>query len=236
MAPYRALPWSKLFCGICHSRHSIDGTPANRNERRRGASASEIEEAVIGSSRAETLNYDLCGDEAEGQAIAAVDVAICHAGTAPIESRLILAFAKVPDHAQSAVTSTEGCDCFVLRCKASMLAGNSASRVPHRPRLAPLVGIGCPGIINAGGSIERGAQDLPGNRESSKLNLPRAVQEAVPEIGEHETIVVMQNDAVVQGLSELPRMQDGKRWAVLTIGTGLGNASFANRAPQEKKD
>jgi predicted NBD/HSP70 family sugar kinase len=102
-------------------------------------------------------------------------------------------------------------------------------------RLAPLVGIGCPGIIDADGSIARGAQNLPGNWESSKFNLPRAIQEAVPEIGEHETIVVMHNDAVVQGLSELPRMQDRKRWAVLTIGTGLGNASFANRAPQKER-
>jgi hypothetical protein len=46
----------------------------------------------------------------------------------------------------------------------------------------------------------------------------------------------MHNDAVVHGLSELPRMQDRNRWAVLTIGTGLGNASFANRAPQKVKD
>ena len=103
-------------------------------------------------------------------------------------------------------------------------------------RLAPLIGIGCPGIIGAGGMIERGAQSLPGNWESSKFNLPRTVQEAVPQVGEHESIAVMHNDAVVHGLSELPRMQDRNRWAVLTIGTGLGNASFANRAPQKVKD
>jgi hypothetical protein len=40
----------------------------------------------------------------------------------------------------------------------------------------------------------------------------------------------MHNDAVVQGLSEVPFMQDVARWAVLTIGTGLGNARFTNRA------
>jgi hypothetical protein len=45
----------------------------------------------------------------------------------------------------------------------------------------------------------------------------------------------MHNDAVVQGLSEVPFMQDVKHWAVLTIGTGLGNARFTNRqAPQKK--
>jgi hypothetical protein len=39
----------------------------------------------------------------------------------------------------------------------------------------------------------------------------------------------MHNDAVVQGLSELPRLSDRRRWAVLTIGTGLGNARFSMR-------
>jgi len=38
----------------------------------------------------------------------------------------------------------------------------------------------------------------------------------------------MHNDAVVQGLSELPFMRDVSHWGVLTIGTGLGNASFTN--------
>ena len=37
------------------------------------------------------------------------------------------------------------------------------------------------------------------------------------------------NDAVVQGLSEIPYMQDVAHWGVLTIGTGLGNARFTNR-------
>jgi hypothetical protein len=42
-------------------------------------------------------------------------------------------------------------------------------------------------------------------------------------------VALLHNDAVVQGLSELPFMQDVKRWAVLTVGTGLGNASYTNR-------
>ena len=41
--------------------------------------------------------------------------------------------------------------------------------------------------------------------------------------------LVMHNDAVVQGLSEVPFMREVKRWGVLTIGTGLGNARFTNR-------
>src|SRR5262245_530103 len=103
--------------------------------------------------------------------------------------------------------------------------------------LAPVIGIGCPGRIDEDGSIEEGAQNLPGNWESSRFNLPSAVREAIPEIGGHETLVVMHNDAVVQGLSELPFMRDYERWGVLTIGTGLGNARFTNRrkAPAEKR-
>ena len=42
-------------------------------------------------------------------------------------------------------------------------------------------------------------------------------------------MVLMHNDAVVQGLSEVPHMQDVERWGVFTIGTGLGNALFTNR-------
>ena len=100
--------------------------------------------------------------------------------------------------------------------------------------LAPVVGIGCPGIIDKDGSIERGAQNLPGNWESNRFNFPSYIKEKIPCIGEHETIVVMHNDAVVQGLSQLPFMQERDNWGVLTIGTGLGNAHFTNRAKKAK--
>jgi hypothetical protein len=49
------------------------------------------------------------------------------------------------------------------------------------------------------GSIEAGAQNLPGNWESSRFNLPTQLCEAIPRIGDHETTIVMHNDAVVQG-------------------------------------
>jgi hypothetical protein len=96
-------------------------------------------------------------------------------------------------------------------------------------KLAPFVGVACPGVIESNGSIKKGAQNLPGNWESSKFNLPGSLIGAIPQIGEHDTVVVMHNDGVVQGLSEVPFMQDVKRWGVLTIGTGLGNARFTNR-------
>jgi len=96
-------------------------------------------------------------------------------------------------------------------------------------KLAPFIGIGCPGRIDADGSIEAGAQNLPGNWESNAFNLPASLREAIPEIGENETTIMMHNDAVVQGLSEAAFMQDVKAWAAFTIGTGLGNALYNNR-------
>jgi hypothetical protein len=96
--------------------------------------------------------------------------------------------------------------------------------------LAPFIGIACPGKIEEDGAIAKGAQNLPGNWESSRFNLPGRLFEAIPSIGEHDTTILMHNDAVVQGLSEVPFMADVKRWGVLTIGTGLGNARFTNRA------
>jgi hypothetical protein len=98
--------------------------------------------------------------------------------------------------------------------------------------LAPFIGIGCPGSIEPDGSIDRGAQNLPGNWESDAFNLPQKIREAISSIGEFETVVVMHNDAVVQGLSEVPFMRDVSRWGMFTIGTGLGNARFTNREDQ----
>jgi hypothetical protein len=110
-----------------------------------------------------------------------------------------------------------------------MLKDLIATAENERFRLAPFIGVACPGIIKSDGSIAKGAQNLPGNWESSKFNLPASLVEAIPRIGEHDTAIVMHNDGVVQGLSELPFVQDVKRWGVLTIGTGLGNARFTNR-------
>jgi predicted NBD/HSP70 family sugar kinase len=105
-------------------------------------------------------------------------------------------------------------------------------------KLAPFIGVSCPGVINEDGSIEKGAQNLPGNWESSKFNLPASLIEGIPSIGDHDTAVVMHNDGVTQGLAEVPFMQDVEHWGVLTIGTGLGNARFTNRrnGKDAKKD
>jgi predicted NBD/HSP70 family sugar kinase len=110
-----------------------------------------------------------------------------------------------------------------------MLTGLIGRAEKEKLDLAPFIGVGCPGLIEEDGSIDRGGQNLPGNWESSRFNLPEELRAAIPSIGGHETMVLMHNDAVVQGLSEVPFMQDVTNWGVLTIGTGLGNARFTNR-------
>jgi len=117
-----------------------------------------------------------------------------------------------------------------------MLKGLIAAADSEGLKLAPFIGIACPGVIDGDGAIEKGAQNLPGNWESSKFNLPASLVEAIPQIGDHDTAVLMHNDGVVQGLSEIPFMQDVERWGVLTIGTGLGNARFTNRRKDKDKE
>jgi predicted NBD/HSP70 family sugar kinase len=99
-------------------------------------------------------------------------------------------------------------------------------------KLAPFVGVGCPGQIDEHGSILKGGQNLPGNWESEGFNLPAALAAHLPRIGGHEPFILVHNDAVVQGLSEVPNMGDVTHWGVMTIGTGLGNARFTNRGDE----
>jgi len=96
-------------------------------------------------------------------------------------------------------------------------------------KLAPFVGIGCPGLIDERGTIVSGGQNLPGNWEGEGFNLAAELAGRLPRILDHEPVVILHNDAVVQGLSEVPGMTDVSHWGVLTIGTGLGNARFTNR-------
>lgn len=101
--------------------------------------------------------------------------------------------------------------------------------------LAPLVAIGCPGLIAYDGHIERGAQNLPGEWHRQKFHLPTVVRNGLGDIAGRRVAVIMHNDAVVQGLSEFSRMRDVRRWGVLTIGTGLGNATYEWRDSAVKK-
>lgn len=94
--------------------------------------------------------------------------------------------------------------------------------------VSPWIGVGCPGVIERDGSIDRGAQNLPGDWERPGFHLPSLLEERLGSIAGRRCRAVLHNDAVIQGLSEVPSMRAEEAWAVLTIGTGLGNASFVN--------
>ncbi|HEX4892696.1 MAG TPA: ROK family protein, partial [Hyphomicrobiaceae bacterium] len=104
-------------------------------------------------------------------------------------------------HADEDVTRTE-----TIKHLGKLLHDLLSEARKAKVTLAPVIAIGCPGAIETDGSIAKGAQNLPGNWESSRFNLPVAIQEIIPTIGDHETLVVLHNDAVVQGLSQLPWM------------------------------
>ena len=96
-------------------------------------------------------------------------------------------------------------------------------------KLAPFIGVGCPGLIDEHEIIVTGGQNLPGNWEGEDFNLPAELARRLPRLEGHEPVVIMHNEAVIQGLSEVPNMKDVQHWGVLTIGTGLGNARYTNR-------
>ena len=143
---------------------------------------------------------------------------------APDLTRVAVDASELWRHRDDQPTRDEAVDRIV-----AMLNGLIKRATKEGLRLAPFIAVGCPGLIAADGSIERGGQNLPGNWEHKDFNFPALVRAAIPRIGNHETYIVMHNDAVVQGLSEAPFMRDVERWGVMTIGTGLGNARFTNR-------
>ena len=147
-----------------------------------------------------------------------------NAKRAPDLSRAAIAHFEIWRHSEDKPSREQAVDRLV-----KMLEGTIAKAHKEHMKLAPLIAIGCPGEIDGDGSINAGAQNLPGNWESARFNLPALIRDRIPDIGKHETVILLHNDAVVQGLSEAPFMRDVKHWAVLTIGTGLGNASFENK-------
>ncbi|MDK1374507.1 MULTISPECIES: ROK family protein [unclassified Sinorhizobium] len=132
-------------------------------------------------------------------------------------------------HADDKPSRTTAIERLISMVERLIAKADKADLVP-----APVIGLACPGVIDADGSIARGGQNLPGgNWESEHFNLPAEIKEAIPQIGEHETFVIMHNDAVVQGLSQVSFMQDVSGWGILTIGTGLGNAHFTNKRERD---
>ncbi len=110
-----------------------------------------------------------------------------------------------------------------------MLRASIAEGEKQGAKIAPLIGVGVPGTVLEDGTLEGGVLNLPGDWKSPDFDLAARLRSMAPEISGEPTEVVLHNDAVVQGLSEVPFMSDVKRWAVLTIGTGLGNAVFRNK-------
>jgi hypothetical protein len=149
-------------------------------------------------------------------------------GRAPLKPK-VLDF-MIWEHADEDVDREHAVNELVLMLRKLV---KRASR--ERVRLAPFIGIGCPGRVRFDGSIDRGAQNLPGNWEAKHFNLPTHLSEEVTIDRRHRTVAFIHNDAVVQGLSEIPAMRDIKHWAIMTIGTGLGNAKFTTRRPLKKE-
>ena len=144
---------------------------------------------------------------------------------APDLSRSKVCKSELWRHADDKPTRTEAVERMVGMLQAAIKRADKRGL-----RLAPFIGLGCPGLIRDDGSIAKGGHNLPGDWEHKKFNLPELLRDAIPAIDGHEVTVLMHNDAVVQGLSEVPFMRDVEHWGVMTIGTGLGNARFTNRA------
>ena len=125
-------------------------------------------------------------------------------------------------HADDAPSRREAIDRL-----AGMLNGLVAQARTLRIDLAPLIGIAIPGEIESDGKISAGAQNLPGDWETP-FDVPAELARRLDTIGGKPAQVLLHNDAVAQGLGERRRMRKYKRWGVMTIGTGLGNACYTN--------
>src|SRR5258707_1249863 len=53
-------------------------------------------------------------------------------------------------------------------------------------KLAPFVGVACPGLIDERGTILRGGQNLPGNWEGEDFNLPHEIAGRLERLAGHE--------------------------------------------------
>lgn len=111
---------------------------------------------------------------------------------------------------------------------ARLMAALAADAVSAGLQLCPVVAVGTPGRVEPDGRITTGAENLPGDWHDERFRVHEALAAALRAEGLQDISVLLHNDAVVQGLSEAAFQRDVARWAVLTIGTGLGNARFTN--------
>ena len=88
----------------------------------------------------------------------------------------------------------------IYRERMRQVDGDPIGAVPSRNK--------CPGPIREDASIEKGGHNLPGNWEHKGFNLAQLLCRAIPAIDGHNVVVLMHDDAVVQGLSEAPFVRD----------------------------
>ena len=94
-----------------------------------------------------------------------------------------------------------------------MLKGLIAKAEKEGYKLAAFISIACPGVIKSDGSIEKGAQNPPGNWETAS-SICRQVSSKVSLRSASTTRPLScTTTASCRGLSEVPFMQDVKRWA-----------------------
>ena len=112
-------------------------------------------------------------------------IALRHAVADDLSAAVVVA-SDVWAHAAEGPSRDEAVRQIVCMLRA-MVAGAEARGL----RLAPVVGIGCPGLIRGDGSIARGGHNLPGDWEHPGFNLPQEIAAALPELGGAPTHVVL---------------------------------------------
>lgn len=166
------------------------------------------------------------------QAFLAVDIGGTNIRCGIVEPRLASdrtgGQARVLEHAQWRHAGDPPDRDAAMRRLGAMLNGLSAHARTRGIDLAPFVGIACPGEPDRAGHLRAGTQNLPGDWDAEDFFLAQALGEWLEPVRGCAPRILLHNDAVVQGLSERPRMRNLRRWGVLTIGTGLGNAAYTN--------
>lgn len=115
---------------------------------------------------------------------------------------------------------------------ADLIASEIASCLNRSEKLdvdiSEYIGIGVPAAAEDG-RITGKDRNLPGDWSDPEFRLSEIINEKIrKETNFNDFKYVIKNDAVSQGLSEIPFAGDVKDWGILTIGTGLGNARFRN--------
>lgn len=95
--------------------------------------------------------------------------------------------------------------------------------------ISEYVGVALPAVLDKNGYVIGKDRNLPGDWTDPEFNLPDIINSKIEEetnFGDFR--FVLKNDAVSQGLSEIPFAKYVGEWGILTVGTGLGNARFRN--------